>query len=242
MTNLFDLLRQAQGGSAFDNLAQAFGLSLEETHKAVAALVPAFAMGLQRSAAQPETMETLVRMMAQGAFAGAFQDKTTAFSPRAAETGRDALATMFGSPDYVKRVAEQAASLSGVAGEATGRMLPILTTMLMDGMARMGAAANAMPGVGGGGGGDRPRATSARAEPTRKPAENPWEEMFATMMGAPPKPEPEPEPEPSPDAAAKDAAETAFAAMQKMIDAGREMQDAQMAMVKAMMDGFWGKR
>lgn len=234
MTNLFDLLRQAQGGSAFDNISQAFGLSIEETQKAVAALVPAFAMGLQRSAAQPETMDALVRMMAQGAFAGAFQDPKTAFSPRAAETGRDALATMFGSPDYVKRVADQAATLSGVAGEATGRMLPILTSMLMDGMARMGAAANAA-----GGAGDRPQPTR-KAE--AKPAENPWEDMFATMMGAPPKPQPEPEPDPSPDDAAKDAAENAFAAMQKMIDAGREMQDAQMAMVKAMMEGFWGKR
>lgn len=233
MTNLFDLLRQAQGGSAFENFSKTFGLSLDETQKAVAALVPAFAMGLQRSAAQPEAMEALVRMMAQGAFAGAWQDPKAAFSPKARETGEDALATMFGSPAYVARIAEQAAALSGVAGEATGKMLPILATTLMDGMAQMSARANAA------------NAATERPKPAGKPAAtgaNPWEDVFATMMGAPPKPEPEPEPEPDPHADAQAAAEGAFEAMRKMIDAGREMQDAQIAMMKAMMEGFWGRK
>ncbi|MGP9820248.1 DUF937 domain-containing protein [Salinarimonas sp. NSM] len=232
MTNLFDLIRTAQGGAAFDNLAKAFGLSTEDTRKAVAALVPAFAMGLQRSAASPESMDALVRMMATGAFSGAWSDPKTAFSQRSRDTGADALATMFGSPDYVTRVSEQAAALSGVAGEATGKMLPILASTLMDGMAMMGAQLNAA-----GGGADRPRPS---AKPAPAPAANPWEDMFATMMGAPPKPEPEPEPDPPSDPQA--AAEAAFDAYRKLIDAGREMQDAQIAMMRAMMEGFWGKR
>ncbi|GGK45305.1 DUF937 domain-containing protein [Salinarimonas ramus] len=236
MTNLFDLMRAAQGGAAFDNFATNLGLSTEETQKAVAALVPAFAMGLQRSAARPEAMDALARMMASGAFAGAWQDAAAAFAPRTRETGSDAAATLFGSREHAARVADQAAALSGVAGEATGRMLPILAAMLMDGMARMGP----------------PSAESAAAkEPSRREtprassdaAGNPWEAMFATMMGAPPKPAPEPEPSaPEPEKDAQAAAEDAFAAMRKMIDAGREMQDAQLAMIKAMMDGFLGRK
>ncbi|MGJ3263885.1 MAG: DUF937 domain-containing protein [Salinarimonas sp.] len=230
MTNLFDLMRTAQGGAAFDNFANAFGLSLEETQKAVAALVPAFAMGLQRSAATPEAMDALVRMMASGAFAGAYTDPKTAFSQRSRDTGADALTKMFGSPDYVQRVSEQAAALSGVAGEATGRMLPILASTLMDGMAQMGAQMNAAGA-----------AAKPAAKPTAPPASNPWEDMFASMMGAPPKPAPEPEPTPAPgDPQA--AAEAAFDAYRKLIDAGREMQDAQIAMMRMMMEGFWGKR
>ncbi|WP_372422046.1 DUF937 domain-containing protein [Salinarimonas chemoclinalis] len=243
MTNLFDLIRTAQGGAAFDNLAQAFGLSTEDTRKAVAALVPAFAMGLQRSAASPEAMDALVRMMATGAFSGAYTDPKTAFSKRSRDTGADALATMFGSPDYVARVSEQAAALSGVAGEATGKMLPILASTLMDGMAMMGARMNASGGVGGGGGRDAPtpEVTRSRAtKPADMPAANPWEAMFAAMMGAPPKPEPEPEPDPPSDPQA--AAEAAFDAYRKMIDAGREMQDAQIAMMRSMMEGFFGRR
>ena len=232
MTNLFDLMRQAQGGAAFDNFSKAFGLSLEETQKAVAALVPAFAMGLQRSAATPEAMDALVRMMATGAFAGAYTDPKAAFSQRSRETGADALAKMFGSPDYVRRISEQAAALSGVAGEAMGKMLPILASTLMDGMAQMGAQMNAA------GAGAKPaQAKPAQAKPA---AGNPWEDMFATMMGAPPKPEPEPEPAPPGDPQA--AAEAAFDAYKKMIDAGREMQDAQIAMMRAMMEGFWGRK
>ncbi|WP_349370370.1 DUF937 domain-containing protein [Salinarimonas sp.] len=232
MTNLFDMMRQAQGGAAFENVSKAFGLSLEETQKAVAALVPAFAMGLQRSAAHPETMDALARLMATGAFAGAYTDPKAAFSPRSRETGESALAALFGSPDYARRVADQAAALSGVAGEATGRMLPILTAMLMDGMARMGAA-------GGQGGG---QAAAPKPKAASGATENPWEEIFSTMMGAPPRPEPEPETPQDPQAAAQAASEEAFLAMRKMIDAGREMQDAQMAMVKAMMEGFWGRK
>ncbi|WP_029030486.1 DUF937 domain-containing protein [Salinarimonas rosea] len=233
MTNLFDLMRTAQGGAAFDNLSKAFGLSTEETQKAVAALVPAFAMGLQRSAARPEAMDALVRMMAGGAFAGAWADPKTAFSQRSRDTGADALTTMFGSPDYVKRVSEQAAALSGVAGEATGKMLPILASTLMDGMAMMGAQMNAA-----GGGAAKPRPEPAPPPPSG----NPWEDMFASMMGAPPKPAPEPEPEPELPGDPQAAAEAAFDAWRKMIDAGREMQDAQIAMMRAMMEGVWGKR
>lgn len=231
MTNLFDLMRQAQGGAAFDNFSKAFGLSLDETQKAVAALVPAFAMGLQRSAATPDAMEALVRMMATGAFAGAYTDPTAAFSQRSRDTGADALTKMFGSPDYVKRISDQAAALAGVAGEATGKMLPILASTLMDGMAQMGAQMNAA-------GGPKPAAAKPAAPPPG--SANPWEDMFASMMGAPPKPEPEPEPAPPADAQA--AAEIAFDAYRKMIDAGREMQDAQIAMMKAMMEGFFGRK
>lgn len=227
MTNLFDLMRQAQGGAAFDNFSKAFGLSLDDTRKAVAALVPAFAMGLQRSAATPEAMDGLVRMMATGAFAGAYTDPKAAFSQRSHDTGADALTKMFGSPDYVKRISDQAAALAGVAGEATGKMLPILASTLMDGMAQMGAQMNAA-------------GASAKPAPQPAPPSNPWEDMFASMMGAPPRPEPEPEPAPPADAQA--AAAVAFDAYKKMIDAGREMQDAQVAMMKAMVEGFWGKR
>ena len=49
MKNLFDLMREAQGGAAFETMSQAFGLSMEETRKAVAALVPAFAAGRSTS-------------------------------------------------------------------------------------------------------------------------------------------------------------------------------------------------
>ena len=221
-------MRQAQGGAAFDNFSKAFGLSLEETQKAVAALVPAFAMGLQRSAATPEAMEALVRMMATGAFRRRLYRPEGRLLATLARHGRGrAHQKMFGSPDYVRQVSDQAAALAGVAGEATGKMLPILASTLMDGMARMGAQMNAA------GAGAKPAAQPA-------PPSNPWEDMFASMMGAPPKPEPEPEPAPPADAQA--AAEVAFDAYRKMIDAGREMQDAQIAMMKAMMEGFWGRK
>ena len=62
------------------------------------------------------------------------------------------------------------------------------------------------------------------------------------MMGAPPKPEAGARPAPpagNAQAAAEGRPSTTY---RKMIDAGREMQDAQIAMMKAMMEGFWGRK
>ncbi len=114
-------------------------------------------------------------------------------------------------------------------------MLPILASTLMDGMAQMSAQMNAA-----GAATKQSAARSASPEPERRAATgaNPWEDLFAGMLGTPPKPEPEPEPHDDAHA----AAEGAFEAYRKMIDAGREMQDAQIAMMKAMMGGFFGKR
>jgi hypothetical protein len=50
MFNLLEIMQAAQGGNAYNNLAQQFGIGTEQAQKAVEALLPAMSMGLQQQA------------------------------------------------------------------------------------------------------------------------------------------------------------------------------------------------
>ncbi len=51
--NLFEMMQQAQGGQAMQNLSRQYGLSPKQTQAAIDALLPAFSMGLQRQTQDP---------------------------------------------------------------------------------------------------------------------------------------------------------------------------------------------
>lgn len=237
MHTFFEMIREAQSGTAADLFFRQFGASPEETAKVVSALMPAFALGLEKSAQRPDAMAELTRLMTKSGFGGMSASPQAIFSQQAIALGEEVMSKLFGSPALAKAIAEQASAMSGVAQESVAKIMPVMAATMIDAMAqaaRSGAE------------------SSARAQPAAKPkskpaqktvgADNPWEAMFATMMGAPEKPAPEPEPEPEPRDPAHAAAEDAFAAYAKLVDAGREMQDAQLKMMKAMMDAYLGKK
>jgi hypothetical protein len=53
MFNLYEILRNAQGGHALDNLATQFGITAEEADAAVKAVVPALSAGFLNQASEP---------------------------------------------------------------------------------------------------------------------------------------------------------------------------------------------
>lgn len=241
MHTFFEMIRDAQSGAAADLFFRQFGVSPEETAKAVSALMPAFALGLEKSAQRPDAMAELTRLMTKSGFGGMSATPQAIFSQQAIALGEEVMGKLFGSPALAKAIAEQAAAMSGVAQESVAKIMPVMAATMIDAMAqaaRSGAEASARA---------QPAAKPApkpAAKPSSKPAnaDNPWEAMFATMMGAPEKPAPEPEPEPEPRDPTHAAAADAFAAYSKLVDAGREMQDAQLKMMKAMMDAYLGKK
>ncbi len=66
MYTLLDLMRAAQGGAAMENMSRQFGLSVDQTRRSLEALMPAFALGFQRNAADPTGFANLLRMMGSG--------------------------------------------------------------------------------------------------------------------------------------------------------------------------------
>jgi len=218
MFNLLDLMRAAQGGAAMENMSRQFGLSVDQTRRSMEALMPAFALGFQRSATDPTGFANLLRMMGSGQYAGFFEQPAMAFSPRARSEGNDILGTLFG-PEVSRQVAEQAAAWAGVAPEMMRQMMPSVATMLMGGLSKSAASegladmfeqfAHALRG--GGTPAARPQSQRSTAGGGNGTAQDPfaaWANMLGSMWGGASPNEPKaPEVEPP----ANDAAPNPFA-------------------------------
>jgi len=154
MPSLFDMLAQAQNGNGMQALAQQFGLSMQQTQAAVAALLPAFSQGLQRNTADPYGLGAFMTAMASGQHAKYFEDATRAFSPQGVDEGNGILGHLFGSKDLSRAVASQAAQASGVSQQILQQMLPAMASMMMGGLFKQ--TTNQMQAAGGFGGGGNP--------------------------------------------------------------------------------------
>ena len=110
MFNLLDLMRAAQGGAAME-MSRQFGLSLDQTRRSMEALMPAFALGFQRNAADPTGFANLLRMMGIGPVCGSSSSRGMA-SRRWAPRGRHHPRPLFG-PEVSRLVADQAAAWAG---------------------------------------------------------------------------------------------------------------------------------
>ncbi|MBL8575334.1 MAG: DUF937 domain-containing protein, partial [Hyphomicrobiaceae bacterium] len=93
MFNLTDILLQAQGGQATQNLAKQFGLSTEQTQKVIEAFAPAFATGISRKAQDASAAPNVFGMMAQAnrSYADAFENMAAATQPQTKDAGNQAL-------------------------------------------------------------------------------------------------------------------------------------------------------
>jgi hypothetical protein len=191
-------MRAAQGGAAMENMARQFGLSVDQTRRALEALMPAFALGFQRNAADPMGFANLLRMMGSGQYANFFDQPGLAFSPQAWSEGNRIIGQLFG-PEVGRQVAEQTAAWAGVAPEIMRQMMPTVATTLMGGLFRS-AANEGLAGMfeqfaqilrGGGGATAAGRADAQAALPDPFTA---WASMLGMWGGGPPgaaKPEPD---------------------------------------------------
>lgn len=260
MFNWFDLMRQAQGGAAFDNMARQFGLSPEQVQRATAALLPAFAMGLQRNAASPSGMEQFFKLMSAGHYPAFFESAALAFTPQARQEGATVLRQLFGSDEVSHRVAQQAAAASGVGVEILQQMLPLVAGIFAGGLAqfaRSGPLAPAFaadakppssPGQTGFGAwadlwsGFLGEAAKPASTP-RNPAPGSFDEMMAsflaTQRGASARPGEAPKPHAPKAHAPKSDPASAVEAWGQMMESGREMQQQHLASLQAIFDSMW---
>lgn len=187
MNYLEDILTQAQQGRAMDNLARAYGISPAEAQRAVQAALPAFAVGLQRSAATPQGFAELLGAMSRNPYAQAFENPSAGLGGEVRAQGNDALAAMFGSPDVSRAVAAQASAASGLSQELLKQMLPAIASLVLGGLMKGGAGGglgDLLGGVlGGGASGQQPRGGSTG---------NPLQDILGGMLGGGRTPAPQP--------------------------------------------------
>ncbi|MFD2058357.1 DUF937 domain-containing protein [Mesorhizobium calcicola] len=214
MPTLFDMLAQAQNGNGMQALAQQYGLSMQQTQAAVAALLPAFSQGLQRNTADPYGLGAFMTAMASGQHAKYFEDATRAFSPQGVDEGNGILGHLFGSKELSRAVASQAAQASGVSQQILQQMLPAIASMVMGGLFKQTTGQMQAAAGGFGGGGSNPlgeiieqmmRQSGMQAPQTRQapqpqnPMDNPLGKVLQDMFGGgTPQPQSQPQPAPNP--------------------------------------------
>ncbi|HJE26184.1 MAG TPA: DUF937 domain-containing protein [Methylorubrum populi] len=224
MYTMFDIL-QGQGDASVRAFGQQFGLTPEQTRRAMEALLPALTMGLQRNAAtDPMGLARLFGLMQPGAT-----------QPTGAP---DLLTGLFGSPMFGPAVIQQAAAASGVGAQALRQMLPIMAGMIVAGIVHLLLNAPA-------------QAPAAEPPPSPYPVGTLWTDWLnglsaAAAQMAPPAPSPAPRrPEPrtarrkADTAPAPDAAKASMEVMQQMLQTGAEVQEQNVKAMKEVFDAFW---
>ncbi|MBF9231787.1 DUF937 domain-containing protein [Microvirga alba] len=240
MLNWFDLMRQAQTSAGFGALAQQFNLSDEQSQKAMAAFMPAFAMGLQRATDTNDPSRFLQSMMSD-AYQNFWQTAGQAFSTQAQREGRKLLDQLFGSDDVSRRIAHQMADYVGVTLGLMQQMLPIMAGIMAGSMYQaMSAQGQSFPMVTPEAGAARGARTSTdpwmelwtgwmkAVSPESKSARNPFEEMMAVFLPPPALAKPAPQKAPPP-----------ALAWEEMMEAGREMQQQYLTSLQAIFDEAW---
>ena len=134
MLSLYDMMMQAQNGSAVDAMARQFGLAQEQAAKAVAALMPAFSEGFKRNAANPYDLAAFMKALTTGDHAKYFEDISKAFTPQGMAEGNGILGHLFGNKDVSRAIAAQAAQMTGIGQEIYKQMLPVMAGTLMGGL------------------------------------------------------------------------------------------------------------
>lgn len=223
MFNMFDIL-QSQGDASVRAFGQQFGLTPEQTRRAMEALLPALTMGMQRNAATDPM--GLGRLFGLGAGGMA--------QPPA---GPDFLTSLFGSPMLSQAVIQQAAATSGVGAQALRQMLPIMAGMIVAGIVHLLLNAPTP-------------APAAQPAPSPYPVGTLWTDWLngltaAAIPPAPPASERRPEPRTvgrKPEAGAvPDASKASMDAIQQMLQTGAEVQEQNVKAMKEVFDAFWSQ-
>ena len=140
---LLDIITQAGGSAALEQLGARVGLSPAQTRSAAAALLPAVAGGMKRQAGNADLGSLLSQA---GLTPGAAPGDDTA------SAGNQILGQIFGSKDVSRTVAANAAETTGIGADQLKALLPLLASLSAGALAsRAGAAPSGQSGQAGAG-------------------------------------------------------------------------------------------
>jgi hypothetical protein len=150
--NLVETILNQQNGAAVRQIESQFGLEPGQSRAALAALVPALAVGLQRNAQSAGGLQDLLGALSSGGHEQYVEDPTTLELPETLEDGNGILSHVFGNKDVSRQVASRAAAQTGLGADLLKRMLPMVATLVMGTLARR-TSQQGVPTSGGAGGG-----------------------------------------------------------------------------------------
>lgn len=253
MRNLFDIMREAQGGAGLTSLSRQFGLEPAMTQMAVEALLPAFSIALQRSMQHPELFSGLLQTMVSGAYAPFFEG--TAGRAQTVPAGSDVIGQLFGTPEASRDIARRASQATGIGVQVLQEMMPVIGATLVGGTMRYATAEGFADLLRQWSQILKTVADKANPRPEPRPASDPWSAWLDMMgrMGMPGVPTPPPPaaapsasdawmramgagaflPTPAPSPAPA-GAPNPFEALTRLFETGREVQAQYLASLQSL--------
>jgi hypothetical protein len=257
MMNLFEIMQQAQGGNAMQNLSRQFGLSPDQTQNAVAAVLPAFQMGLERQTQNIDMFSNFMQQLASGQHAQFVDRDGDGIPDEAAPMGNDVLGQLFGGKAVSNAVTQQAAAMSGISNSIMKAMLPVIASMIMGGLFKgmnnkgfgdmLGQIAGQMMGGGnpmGGNpmGGDNPfgkmlEGMLGGGQRQAQVPSNPMGDILGQILGGMGGQQAQPQSNPQ-----SDVMKAGLDALTGMFNAGTQVQKAQMDGMQSVFEQLMGGR
>jgi hypothetical protein len=134
--NLLEMIMQAQGGKAAQNVGSQYGLDASQSQNAIAALLPAISSALKQNTQSPQGLQGLLGAL-QGGNHSQYIDKADIYAkPETVNEGNAILGHLFGSKEVSRAVAGHAAEKSGIGADVLKKMLPMVATMAMGSLSK----------------------------------------------------------------------------------------------------------
>ena len=149
MNPIIDMLMNAAGGGAVQEVGQRFGLNQQQTTSAMAQLAPAILAGLQRNTSQQGGMEALLGALSRGNHSQYLEQPELLTQETTVQDGNSILGHIFGSKEVSRQVASQASAQTGIGADVLKQMLPVVAAMVMGSLSKQRASAPAQAGAGG---------------------------------------------------------------------------------------------
>ena len=149
--NMMDMIMQAAGGQAPQQIGQQFGLNQQQSQSAISALLPAISTAMKQNTSNPQGLAGLLGALQNGSHDQYLDNPAQLNQPQATTEGNAILGHLFGSKDVSRAVAGHAAQKSGVGADILKKMLPMVAMMAMGSLGKQTRGAGMFGQAAGGG-------------------------------------------------------------------------------------------
>lgn len=145
--NMFDILREAQGGKGIENLAQQFGLGPDQMNSVLKQVLPAMSAGFKQRTQTSDGLGNLLNKIQGTDYEDIYEDPNALKQAGTRDRGNQVLAEVFGSKEVSREVAQKAEFASGIGSTVIKAMLPMIASMVLGGMQRKTSGNSGMGGI-----------------------------------------------------------------------------------------------
>ena len=149
--NMMDMILQAAGGQAPQQIGQQFGLNQQQSQSAISALLPAISSALKQNTNNPQGLAGLLGALQNGSHDQYLDNPSQLNQPQATTEGNAILGHLFGSKDVSRAVAGHASEKSGIGADILKKMLPMVAMMAMGSLGKQTQGAGMFSQAAGGG-------------------------------------------------------------------------------------------